>query len=157
MGARRMGNGDSAHAGRRAVTNHESERRLPLVFDFVFASGIGGGGGGIAPSPWAGMYSLSISSHFRCRSRLCTNACSYLSICQQALRTYGQARTYWALVKTTAIDSELHRNKFGAITSARLGAVILVIACTFSSRKSCKKLTTNRTTRRLMVGRRWTI
>ena len=34
--------------------------------------------------------------------------------------------TYAELVNTTTIDSELHLNKFGAITSAKLAPVILV-------------------------------
>jgi hypothetical protein len=34
--------------------------------------------------------------------------------------------TYCAFVKTTAIDSELQRNKLGAITKAKLAGVIFV-------------------------------
>ena len=65
-----------------------------------------------------------------------------------------QTETYCALVKTTAIDSELHRSKLGAITKAKFGAVILVANCTLSSRKSCRKLITKRITLRLIVGKR---
>lgn len=39
-----------------------------------------------------------------------------------------QIITHWAFVKTTAIDSELQRRRFGAITKARFAEVILVTA-----------------------------
>jgi hypothetical protein len=56
--------------------------------------------------------------------------------------------TYCAFVNTTAMLSDVQRSRFGAMTSARLTGVIFVAACVFSSRKSWRKLTTNRTTRR---------
>lgn len=64
--------------------------------------------------------------------------------------------THWALLKTTAIELDPHRSRFGAMIRARFTLVILVAASTRSSRKSCKKLMTKSTTRRLAVGSRST-
>ena len=68
-----------------------------------------------------------------------------------------QTDTHWELVKTTDIESELQRKRFGAITRARLAGVIFVMLCVFSSKNIWRKLTTNSRTRRLIVGNRWTI
>ena len=59
---------------------------------------------------------------------------------------------YCALLKTTAIESELHLSKFGAITNAKFAEVIFVAVCILSSKNSCKKLITNNTTLLLIVG-----
>jgi len=82
--------------------------------------------------------------------RICVVVSALLAIVWHAF-------TYWALVNTTAIESELQRRRLGAITSARFAGVILVTVCVRSSRKSCKKLITNKTTRRLIVGSRVTM
>ena len=64
--------------------------------------------------------------------------------------------TYCALLNTTAMESELHLNRFGAITSAKFAGVIFVAACILSSKNNCKKLITNNTTLLLIVGSRFT-
>lgn len=61
-------------------------------------------------------------------------------------------KTHLAFVNTTAILSESHLNRFGAITSARFALVIFVTPATLSGKNNCKKLMTKSKTRRLLAG-----
>lgn len=64
---------------------------------------------------------------------------------------------HFVFVNTTATESESHRSRFGAMTSARFADVIFVTACIGSGRNICRKLITNTRTRRFIVGSFFTI
>jgi hypothetical protein len=90
------------------------------------------------------------------RGQTSAQTCEVMTI-SMACAVNGKVVTYKALVHMTAMLSDSHRGRFGDITNARLTGVIFVASCVRASRNSCRKLTTNSTTRRHTLGRRRTI